>query len=152
MHTSHLHTYITFTYIHHIYIHTSHLYTSIHPFIQRAYVRHAQHEARHATVPTQVCVAAVSQTLSVGQKFRTGCVPSLPSSAVLHPRYGMEATPSVSFPQAGFLQLSSGFLYHCVSHWWSMSRKTRASSKPGDAGHRDVSIRYVCGLHRWLRV
>ena len=31
---------------------------------QRAYVRHAQHEARHATVPTQVCVAAVSQTLT----------------------------------------------------------------------------------------
>ena len=28
-------------------------------------MRHAQHEARHATVPTQVCVAAVSQTLMV---------------------------------------------------------------------------------------
>ena len=37
----------------------------IHSFIQKAYVRHAQHEARHATVPTQVCVAAVSQTLRV---------------------------------------------------------------------------------------
>ena len=108
-------------------------------------MRHAQHEARHATVPTQVCVAAVSQTLTVGQKVRTGCVPCIPSSAVLHPRYGMEATPSVSFPQVGFLQLSCGFLNHCVSHCKSMSRKTRASLKPGDAGHRGVSIRYVVG-------
>ena len=73
-------------------------------------MRHAQHEARHAPVPTPVCVAAVSQTLSVGQKVRTFCVPCIPSSAVLHPRYGMEAAPPVSFPQVGFLQLSCPLL------------------------------------------
>ena len=43
-------------------------------FIQRAYVHHAQHEARHATVPKQVCVAAVSQTLRQERQDRTAFV------------------------------------------------------------------------------
>ena len=43
----------------------------------------------------------------------------------------MEATPSVSFPQVGFL----------AEH----QPETRASLKPGDAGHRDVSKRYAVG-------
>ena len=102
----------------------------IHSFRERTCTkRSTKHDTR--PVPTQVCVVAVSLFAQRGQKVRTGCVPCIPSSAVLHPRYGMEATLSVSFPQVGFL----------VEH----QPETRASLKPGDAGHRDVCIRHAVG-------
>ena len=81
----------------------------IHSFIQRAYVRHAQHEAQHALVPTPVCVAAVSQTLSVDR--RLGQVVSL---AFLR-------RPSYIFVTVWRLHLLSLFLR--LGFWRSVSRR-----------------------------
>ena len=104
--------------------------TSSHSFRKRTCAtRSTKHDTRlfpHKSVLQSSLKRSVS-----GQKVRTGCVLGIPSSAVLHPRYGMEATPSVSFPQVGFL----------AEH----QPETRAPLKSGDAGHRDVSIRYAVG-------
>ena len=55
-------------------------------------MHHAQHEARHATVPTQVCVAAVSQTLRFQESHSAALHPLFPCCSVFRRRWRFVTT------------------------------------------------------------